>query len=199
MRQFKSLSNVRNSRLTTLERVVASPVEGDFKITPLVAEKLGLSEGLLVQFVIDGNDVFIGKGLGEPVRNEDGSFKLEGRGRKTYEGATLGSVIGANENSPMLKASNTAAWNTLKGNLTEAVEFELGEGEEGMVLINQNANPLDPANQFIGTFYQLVEVERRPKSSSAKDEDEDEDTDKVSTTASDMAPEDNDGFEPQEV
>lgn len=205
MRQFKSLSNVRNSRLTTLERIVASTVEGDFKITPKVAEKLGLSEGLLVQFVIDGDDVFVAKGLGEPLRNEDGSFITTGKGRKTYEGDTLGSVIGANANSPLLKVSNTAAWNTLKANDKESVEFELGEAEEGMVVINTNLDHNIPSNQFIGTFYQLIEVERRVKAVSAKDEDgdEDEENEVVANTNNGMtqAPTNDefDGFEPQEV
>ena len=193
MRTFKSLSNVRNSRLTSLERIVASTVEGGFKITPKAAEKLGLSEGLMVQLVVDGDQVFIAKGKGEPTRNEDGSFVTDGRGRKQYEGETLGSTVSSNANSQLLMASNTAAWNTLGGSKDYSIEFELGEGEEGMVLINPQGNPNDPSNQFVGTFYELKEVERRAKSSSS-DEDEDE-----QPTTETVVPDTNDGFEAEEI
>lgn len=178
---LKQLSNVKNSKTHNAELVIATTVAGDFKITGKAAEKIGLFSGAMGQIVGDPStgQLYIAKGLGEALRNEDGTFKLDDRKRKVFEGNTIGSVVSSISGGALLKMSNTAAWNMAQElgekDAEGTREFTLGEPQEAAVLIDEAGNAEDPNNQFVTNFYPLVFSTFKAKTAEDKEESTDED------------------------
>lgn len=163
MKSFINITGKKEGKTYKEAVILLSPTTGEFRITPLVASKLELTDGDSALVVIDPDDksqVYIAKGIrGQLALDEEGNPIKDTRNRDTYvENSQFGAIIReVKEGSSLLKLTAAAAWNTLGGNDQEAQEFTLGEGEEGQV-------PTGNGEELHTTiFYPLVFKSKRNK------------------------------------
>lgn len=130
--QFENLVGKRQAKGELEEVVIAETARGNFRITPKVAAKLGISTGSFVTMQASNGTVYIGKGKdGVAKMNEDGSFVTDARGHRVYEKEGFGAqVTEINPGTNIYRLSVAAAWTTAGGNEDVKKVFELGEGVE---------------------------------------------------------------------
>ncbi len=163
MKSFINITGKKEGKTYKEAVILLSPTTGEFRITPMIASQLGLTDGDSALVVIDPDNkdqVYIAKGIrGVLATDENGESIKDTRNRDTYvENSQFGAIIReVKEGSNLLKLTAAAAWNTLGGNDQEAQEFTLGEGEEGQV-------PTGNGEELHTTvFYPLVFKSKRAK------------------------------------
>lgn len=176
MLQLVNLTGKRTAKEIKEEFVIVSPVEGEIKLLPKVAQKLGISDGDNVSIVgaRDENGeiaaVYIGKGKnGTPVLDENGEQVYDKRNRQVFvENSSFGSIARATTTgSTTLKITVTAGWHDLGGDTNLNKFFELGEGVEAAVPTTSKEYP-----EHVSTYYPLSFVKSAEKAGYSDDEDD---------------------------
>lgn len=211
---FKTtLTGRRNVKANNSEYVVGNSTNGIFSFPPLVAEKVGLTDGGSIIITENEGIVYIAAGKTyTPKRDENGKIIRDDRKRIVTEDDGIGSVVRQkSEGSPFLMASSVSAWDTLGCSSEGNTDFKLGEGIESALMIDPSGDEEDTNNLFVATFYPLEKVGFRPKavrgekSAEAEDEaDREVDASEFETEVNDTTvqnyPTTNDsGFESEEV
>lgn len=134
MLQFENQVGKRETKSNFEEVVTAEVTHGNFRISPKVAEKLGVQDGSAITMQKAGDVYYIGKGKDAVYQtNEDGSPATDARGRrvavegKEAFGATAREIT---PGSNVLRFSTSAAWMGLGANGETKKVYTLGEGVE---------------------------------------------------------------------
>lgn len=136
MLNFTNITGKKETKGFDSAIVQATATSGDFKISPLAAQALGVKAGdfLVFQNAADSEGqyagTYIGKGItGVAKTNEDGTVAKNKIGRTLYEDNTGWGAVTAPyaEGSTNLKVSGSMAWKALGGDSENLFDFELGE------------------------------------------------------------------------
>lgn len=152
---FQNIQSTRTVVASKEVEVIATSTPGEFKITPLAAEKIGIEAGDFVTAVVLGDDVYIAKGkTGIAVTDADGNQIIDARNRKVYEeGTCYGSLARpASETNATLRTTSTGAWKHLGASEDVNKVFSLEEGVEGTVPVSSAKD----AEMHTTTFYKLT-------------------------------------------
>lgn len=135
--QFENLVGKREARENNEAVVIAEATHGNFRVTPKVAEQLGITDGSFVAVQKSGDTFYIGKGQdGVAKKDEAGNYETDNRGRRVFEEGQEGYGALAREVTPgsnILRFSVASAWQGLGADGTTKKVYELGEGVEAQL------------------------------------------------------------------
>ena len=175
MLTFKNLTGKKEQKGAYEEVVILSPTKGEFKLSPLVQEKLGVKKGDFGLVVEDGGVVYIGKGKsGVAKLGEDGKPIKSDRNRTVFEEDGFGGIISpAAEGSDLLRITAALGWVAAGGNKEFNRYFKLGEPVEAQVPTGEVDELTGEDVMFATTFYPLIhekDIAKQKKEKKSKDE-----------------------------
>lgn len=149
--QFENLVGKREAKTNLEEVIIAEVTAGSYRITPLAAAKLGITDADNVTVQKAGDQYYIGKGLpGVAKVDENGDYVLDNRGHRVFEEGSEGFGASTREisaGSNVFRFSNAASWQGLGSSDAKKI-YTLGEPIE--------ANLPTGKGTFTALLYPLV-------------------------------------------
>lgn len=187
MLKLRNITGKKTAKGFEEDAVIASPTQGEFKVTPSIQKLFGIKDGDCMLTLVDEDEVsgkvtvYVGKGRsGEAILDDDGNKQYDERGRVVIvEGSDFGAIVRpAAANSPLLAFTASMAWKQAGASTEFNTYFSVGEPVEAEVLENEED---ENSATFVGTFYPLTfdkkiaKLARKSKGESDEEEGEGDD------------------------